>query len=142
VTPSASRWRSRRPGRSCRRTLLADWGEPQLLLRLGWASISAEPVPRTGRRPLDETIVPLAAPWDAVDELHLRAAGDAGLLDRVTDPGDELGFPSVPLFVRATGPDGHRQHRPVAPTGLAQRPQQRPTAVRGRADSDHQPGSP
>jgi hypothetical protein len=49
-----------------RRTLLADWGEPQLLLRLGWASISAEPVPRTGRRPVDDTIVPLAAPWDAL----------------------------------------------------------------------------
>uniref|UniRef100_UPI0035E358E6 hypothetical protein n=1 Tax=Modestobacter marinus TaxID=477641 RepID=UPI0035E358E6 len=46
-----------------RRRLLADSGEPQVLLRLGWASISTEPVPRTGRRPVDETIRPLDAPW-------------------------------------------------------------------------------
>ena len=46
-----------------RRALLPDGSEPQLLLRLGWPSISAEPVPRTGRRPLDETIQPLDAPW-------------------------------------------------------------------------------
>ncbi|MDB5733298.1 MAG: hypothetical protein JWQ03_3193 [Variovorax sp.] len=49
-----------------RRSLLADWGEPQLLLRLGWASISAQPVPRTGRRPVDDTIAPLAASWETV----------------------------------------------------------------------------
>jgi nitroreductase len=47
-----------------RRRLLADQGEPQLLLRLGWASISAEPVPRTGRRPVDETIIALEASWE------------------------------------------------------------------------------
>ena len=45
-----------------RRLLLAGEGEPQLLLRLGWASISADPVPRTGRRPVDDTIQPLDAP--------------------------------------------------------------------------------
>ncbi|MCZ2849761.1 Acg family FMN-binding oxidoreductase [Modestobacter sp. VKM Ac-2978] len=47
-----------------RRTVLGGEGEPQLLLRLGWASISAEPVPRTGRRPVDETIRALDAPWE------------------------------------------------------------------------------
>ncbi|MGY1704828.1 Acg family FMN-binding oxidoreductase [Geodermatophilus sp. SYSU D00697] len=38
-------------------------GEPQLLLRLGWAPMSAVPVPLTGRRPVDDTIDPLDAPW-------------------------------------------------------------------------------
>ena len=37
--------------------------EPQIVLRLGWAPISAEPVPPTGRRPVDETIEELARPW-------------------------------------------------------------------------------
>ncbi|SEO83340.1 Acg family FMN-binding oxidoreductase [Trujillonella endophytica] len=36
---------------------------PQVLLRLGWAPVSATPVPATGRRPVDETIDPFDAPW-------------------------------------------------------------------------------
>ncbi len=36
---------------------------PQVLLRFGWAPISATPVPPTGRRPVDETIDLLDAPW-------------------------------------------------------------------------------
>lgn len=36
---------------------------PQVLLRLGWAPVSATPVPSTGRRPVDDTIDPLDAPW-------------------------------------------------------------------------------
>ena len=46
-----------------RARLLRDGAEPQLLLRLGWAPISASPVPPTGRRPVEETIEPLEAPW-------------------------------------------------------------------------------
>ncbi|MGY1607791.1 Acg family FMN-binding oxidoreductase [Geodermatophilus sp. SYSU D00700] len=38
-------------------------GMPQLLVRLGWAPVSAEPVPPTGRRPVDDTIDRLDAPW-------------------------------------------------------------------------------
>ena len=37
--------------------------EPQLLLRVGWAPISASPVPETGRRPVDETIDAMEEPW-------------------------------------------------------------------------------
>lgn len=36
---------------------------PQVLIRLGWAPISATPVPPTGRRPVDDTLEPLDAPW-------------------------------------------------------------------------------
>lgn len=36
---------------------------PQVLLRLGWAPVSATPVPPTGRRPVDETIDSFDAPW-------------------------------------------------------------------------------
>ncbi|RBY80755.1 NAD(P)H nitroreductase [Blastococcus sp. TF02A-26] len=36
---------------------------PQVLLRLGWAPVSAEPVPATGRRPVDETIDAFDASW-------------------------------------------------------------------------------
>lgn len=39
----------------------AAW--PQLVLRVGWAPISAEPLPPTGRRPVDETIEDLVHPW-------------------------------------------------------------------------------
>ncbi|MCF6507300.1 NAD(P)H nitroreductase [Blastococcus sp. MG754426] len=45
------------------RDVLADGGEPHMVVRLGWAPISAEPVPRTGRRPLADTIEPLDHPW-------------------------------------------------------------------------------
>ncbi|MGY2002677.1 hypothetical protein [Blastococcus sp. SYSU DS1024] len=38
-------------------------GSPQVLVRLGWAPISATPVPPTGRRPVDDTIDRLEAPW-------------------------------------------------------------------------------
>lgn len=37
-------------------------GEPQIVLRLGWAPVSAEPLHPTGRRPVDETIRELAQP--------------------------------------------------------------------------------
>jgi nitroreductase len=43
--------------------LLEGRGEPPLLLRLGWAPISATPVPPTGRRPVDETIDAMDLPW-------------------------------------------------------------------------------
>ncbi|MET0765936.1 MAG: hypothetical protein ABWY29_13810 [Blastococcus sp.] len=46
-----------------RRSLFGDAAEPQVLLRLGWAPISATPVPRTGRRPLQDTIDPMDQPW-------------------------------------------------------------------------------
>jgi hypothetical protein len=45
-----------------RESLFNGAAEPQILLRMGWAPISATPVPRTGRRPVDETI-------DAMDHL-------------------------------------------------------------------------
>jgi hypothetical protein len=41
-----------------RARLRDDCAQPQLLLRLGWAPVSASPVPPTGRRPVDETIDP------------------------------------------------------------------------------------
>ena len=43
--------------------VLDDRAEPQLLLRLGWAPVSAAAVPPTGRRPVDETIDPMDAAW-------------------------------------------------------------------------------
>jgi hypothetical protein len=46
-----------------RQVLLDGAAEPQILLRLGWAPVSATPVPRTGRRPVDETIDAMASPW-------------------------------------------------------------------------------
>lgn len=46
-----------------RRRVLDDLAEPQVLLRLGWAPVSASPVPPTGRRPVDETIDPFDATW-------------------------------------------------------------------------------
>jgi nitroreductase len=45
-----------------RSAVLGDAGEPQVLLRLGWAPISATPVPLTGRRPLADTIEHAGAP--------------------------------------------------------------------------------
>ncbi len=46
-----------------RRVCLDDRAEPQVLVRLGWAPVSAEPVPRTGRRPVAETIDAFDSPW-------------------------------------------------------------------------------
>ncbi|MGY1708807.1 Acg family FMN-binding oxidoreductase [Geodermatophilus sp. SYSU D00758] len=46
-----------------RSTCLGDDGEPQLLVRLGWAPLAAEPVPASARLPVDETIDALDAPW-------------------------------------------------------------------------------
>lgn len=46
-----------------RERLLGGRPEPRLLLRLGWAPISAHPVPPTGRRPVDQTIDRLDDPW-------------------------------------------------------------------------------
>ena len=45
-------------------SLLDDAAEPQVLLRLGWAPISATPVPQTGRRPLADTIDAIDLPWE------------------------------------------------------------------------------
>lgn len=46
-----------------RAACLRGAAEPQIVLRVGWAPISAEPLPPTGRRPVDETIEELARPW-------------------------------------------------------------------------------
>jgi nitroreductase len=46
-----------------RATVLHGDGAPQVLLRLGWPPIGADPVPRTGRRPVEDTIRSLDAPW-------------------------------------------------------------------------------
>jgi hypothetical protein len=46
-----------------RRVCLDDRAEPQVLVRLGWAPISAEPVPPTGRRPVAETVDEFDAAW-------------------------------------------------------------------------------
>jgi hypothetical protein len=37
--------------------------EPQIVLRVGWAPMSAAPLPATGRRAVDDTIDDLARPW-------------------------------------------------------------------------------
>ena len=42
-----------------RSAVLGGAAEPQVLLRLGWAPMSTVPVPRSGRRPLADTIAPL-----------------------------------------------------------------------------------
>ncbi|RDI68275.1 Acg family FMN-binding oxidoreductase [Nocardia pseudobrasiliensis] len=39
--------------------VLADGGCPQLIIRIGWAATSSEPVPATPRRALDEVVFPL-----------------------------------------------------------------------------------
>jgi nitroreductase len=46
-----------------RASCLKDELEPQIIVRLGWAPISAPPLPVTRRRPVDETIEELARPW-------------------------------------------------------------------------------
>lgn len=46
-----------------RDTCLRRAAEPQIVVRVGWAPISAEPLPATGRRPVDETIEEFARPW-------------------------------------------------------------------------------
>lgn len=45
-----------------RAVALEGGGWPQVLLRLGWAPISTDPVPPTGRRPLADTVEDLEAP--------------------------------------------------------------------------------
>ena len=47
-----------------RTVCLGGHGEPQVLLRLGWAPPAAPPLPATGRRPVDETIEDLDRPGD------------------------------------------------------------------------------
>lgn len=39
--------------------VLGDSGFPQLIIRIGWAATSADPLPATPRRPLDEVVLPL-----------------------------------------------------------------------------------
>jgi hypothetical protein len=46
-----------------RESCLGGEGEPQLVLRVGWAPVSAAMLPATGRRPVDETIDDLEQPW-------------------------------------------------------------------------------
>lgn len=41
-----------------------DAPQPQVLLRIGWAPMSATPVARTGRRPVDDTLASMGHPWD------------------------------------------------------------------------------
>jgi hypothetical protein len=48
-----------------RRVCLDNRAEPQVLVRLGWAPISAEPVPPTGRRPVEETTDRFDSTWPA-----------------------------------------------------------------------------
>lgn len=45
-------------------SLLDGAAEPQVLLRIGWAPMSATPVPQTGRRPVGDTIDAMDLPWD------------------------------------------------------------------------------
>lgn len=45
-------------------SLLGGAAQPQVLLRLGWAPMSATPVPLTGRRPVTDTIDAMDLPWD------------------------------------------------------------------------------
>jgi nitroreductase len=45
-------------------SVLDGAAEPQVLLRLGWAPISATPVPQTGRRPVTDTFDAMDLPWD------------------------------------------------------------------------------
>jgi hypothetical protein len=45
-------------------SLLDGSAEPQVLLRIGWAPMSATPVPQTGRRPVADTIDAMDLPWD------------------------------------------------------------------------------
>jgi hypothetical protein len=45
-----------------REACLRGAAEPQIALRVGWAPIAAEPLPATGRRPVDETIEEPAQP--------------------------------------------------------------------------------
>ena len=45
-------------------SVLDGGAEPQVLLRLGWAPMSATPVPQTGRRPVTDTIDAMDLPWD------------------------------------------------------------------------------
>jgi nitroreductase len=42
-----------------RAEVLGDSGYPQLIIRIGWAATSSEPVPATPRRSLDEVVLPL-----------------------------------------------------------------------------------
>ena len=39
-----------------RATVFGDTGFPQMLLRVGWAPINADPLPSTPRRPLSEIV--------------------------------------------------------------------------------------
>ncbi|WP_068269405.1 Acg family FMN-binding oxidoreductase [Aldersonia kunmingensis] len=45
-----------------RRDVLSDDGYPQMILRIGWAPMNAEPVQPTPRRPLDDVLDPFDAP--------------------------------------------------------------------------------
>ncbi|WP_406230421.1 Acg family FMN-binding oxidoreductase [Nocardia sp. NBC_01009] len=42
-----------------RSDILADFGYPQVIVRMGWAATSADEVPATPRRPLDDVVQPL-----------------------------------------------------------------------------------
>jgi nitroreductase len=46
-----------------RRVCLGNRAEPHVLVRLGWAPVSAAPVPTTGRRPVADTVDAYDAAW-------------------------------------------------------------------------------
>lgn len=42
--------------RSVRTAVLEDWAFPQAIIRLGWTATTADPLPVTPRRPLDDVL--------------------------------------------------------------------------------------
>jgi len=49
-----------------RAKLLGGEGFPQMLLRIGWAAVNAEPLPATARRPLSDVVVGLEMPLSSL----------------------------------------------------------------------------
>jgi nitroreductase len=49
-----------------RAKLLGGEGFPQMLLRIGWAAVNAEPLPTTARRPLSDVVVGLELPLSSL----------------------------------------------------------------------------
>ena len=49
-----------------RTKLLGGEGFPQMLLRIGWAAVNAEPIPATPRRPLSDVVVGLDMPLSSL----------------------------------------------------------------------------
>ena len=53
---SPNRWRSPKRETKSAQTVFGDTGFPQMLLRVGWAPINADPLPSTPRRPLSDIV--------------------------------------------------------------------------------------